>query len=255
MANHTIHLLDVTSLDQFFVTLASQNLIYWFACYVIIYRLLSANAHTLIPRGELITAVIVGFAIMAFSFLNYYLAVGLIGTAVSLWLLSRYRAAPALRSAGIVLLALCIHLVWAKLIFQIFQPYILLADAFAVDMAIKMFGLDIIREVTTFRHNGHAVILTRLCSSFHNISLALLIGTSAIFLVRSYWVSTDVLWLPMICFLMVFVNIVRLIILAWSYEHYEYWHHGPGTPVLAAIQTAILAFASFFAAYRGKADR
>ncbi len=249
LANHTIHRIDLTSFFQALVSLSSDNLVHWFAYYVIISRLLSSPSRLAISGGAFICALVAGLSIVIFSFVSYHIAIGLLGTVVSIWLISYHRKDPAFKSAGVVLLALSIHLVWAKLLFRVFLPYILQADAAAVDVVIDFLGLDIQRDGTRFSKGEHSVFLVGLCSSFHNVSLSLLIGAAAIFFLRDYWMPKDYVWILLLCILMISLNVLRVLMLAWSSESYEYWHNATGLSIFSTVQTVILGLAAFWGAH------
>jgi len=155
-----------------------------------------------------------------------------------------------------VLFALSAHLIWAPLLFRIFTPEILIADSAAVQMMLGLLRPDISVIGTTFSAgNGHTVTLVGACSSFQNISIASLAAVSVTMLVRPYWVRRDFLWLLAICVTMVAINVVRIGVLAWSFENYLYWHNGVGSQLLALFQTIIVAGMSYLGARSGVSAR
>jgi hypothetical protein len=97
------------------------------------------------------------------------------------------------RAAGVVLLALSTQLVWGPILFQFFTPELLRADAALVGEILKPLRPDIIWRGTTFvAPDGHAVTLIGGCSSFNNVSTAVLACVAITMLRRTEWFRRDV---------------------------------------------------------------
>lgn len=241
LANHALQIVDSTSITNFLSSLASQNLIYWFACYVILYRLFRSKSKFAATRLDLVLTFLACVAIIGTSFIAYRFTIGVLVSCLAVWILSSHRGDQSLRAAGMVLMALSVHLVWAPVFFRFFMSELLLADAAAINVLLTSLRPDIVQVGTSFIGEEHAVTLIGACSSFHNISIAILASVSATMLVRSVWVRTDILWLGAVCGAMVLVNVSRIAALAWDFQTYQYWHDGPGVQILALAQTAIIA--------------
>ncbi|MBZ0216303.1 MAG: archaeosortase/exosortase family protein [Fimbriimonadaceae bacterium] len=253
LANHALHAVDIQSLWSFVQSLASLNLIYWLACYVIVRNVLSSNDKPSAESTEIIAALFVGITISLTSFVGHRVGVGVMSTFVALYLLWFHNNDQALKAAGAVLLALSVHLVWGRILFQAFTPQLLTADAAAVDLVLSILRPDITLVGSTFyAANDHVVSLVGSCSSFNNVSIALLASVAVTMLVRHYWVRSDIVWLLAICIVMISINVLRLCVLAWDVDLYLYWHNGPGGPMLALAQTAIIGVMSYCGAMYGR---
>lgn len=253
LANHALHAVDIQSVSSFVQSLASLNLIYWLACYVIVRKVLASRHEPTAEPTEIIAALVIGVTICVTSFVGHRIGVGVMSTFVALYFLWFHNNDQALKSAGTVLLALSGHLVWGRILFQAFTPQLLTADAAAVDLVLSMLKPDIILSGSTFyAANDHVVSLVGSCSSFNNVSIALLASVAITMLVRHYWVRSDIVWILAICMVMISINVVRLCVLAWDVDLYLYWHNGPGGPILALAQTAIIGVMSYCGAMYGK---
>ena len=253
LANHALHTIDTQSFKALLQSLASQNLIYWFSCYVIVRGLLDSDPEPLAIQRDLWVAIAGGLALFLSSFVGYRFAIGLLTTFVAFYILLNGSKDGALKSVGTVLLALSIHLIWAPMIFRIVTPELLAADAAAVHLFLSVFRPDITMVGTTFYGaNNHVITLVGGCSSFQNVSIAMLASVSVTMLVRPYWVRNDIYWILAICTTMIVINVIRLGILAWSFGVYDFWHNGAGVSIIALTQTVIIAIMSYLGAQAGK---
>ena len=128
-ANQTLLLLNVESLDAFSASLLTQNDIYWLACGVAVYRLYASDQSVSANRVDCVLAVALGVCILLSSLLPYRFGIGLLATLVAIYLLRFDRGDRNLKAAGYVLLAVSTQLVWGPIVFQLFTPELLKADA------------------------------------------------------------------------------------------------------------------------------
>src|SRR5262249_5288551 len=145
--------------------------------------------------------------------------------------------------AGVVLAALATQQLWGHLFFDLVAVHLLSAEAALIGTL-----LDIARPGTVWQDNliiepnGYSLVLLAGCSSFHNLSLAMLC-----WLTGSRWRTQD--WRTrhfavgaMIGGTMVLFNIARICLMSWNLDFYLYWHDGTGAEIyeIAASLTVLL---------------
>jgi exosortase/archaeosortase family protein len=240
-ANHAFQVIDFRSLEALGASLATLNIILWFACYVVLRRLWEADGGEPADAVDVLVAVATGLLILFTSLMTTRYSAGASATAMALYLLARHRDDAHLKAAGAVLLALSVHLVWGPVIFLFFTPELLRVDAVLVGGMFKALRPDIVWNDTRFASpSGHEVALIGGCSSFHNISSALLACASVAMLVRTEWRRSDILVALVASLAMVGINVGRICLLGWSTQAYQFWHEGAGSPILVLLQTAVI---------------
>lgn len=253
-ANQALQLVDLQSFKTLGASLAEQNYIFWLACYVVIYRLRASDGDARATRLDGVFAVATALSIVLTSFVAYRFGIGLLATTTAAYLLIAYRRDPNLRAAGAVLLAVAAHLVWGPILFQFLTPELLRADAALVGGILMWLRPDILWNDTTFvAPDGHSITLVGACSSFHNLSTALLACVTITMLRRTEWIARDIAAALMACAAMILLNAARLCVLGSDRSSYAYWHEGAGAPILAIAQTlVILLIAWWGVAPRGR---
>ena len=246
-ANQAIQLLSFDSLSTFVESLTNQNYVFWFGCYVTLYRLARSELRSP-SKSDWIFAITILLALLAASFVGYRFSIGVIATVFAFYLLLD-RADRELKAASTVLLALSAHLFWGPIVFQYFTPELLRADAALVGGMLKVVRPDIVWNDTTFYTTpDFAISLVGACSSFHNLSTALLACVAATMFMRTEWAQRDIPRLLAAIVSMILMNDARLCLLAWSPSAYAFWHNGAGAPLLALLMTATLLVIAFWGA-------
>ena len=252
LANLALHSLNTTTWSAFAKSLASVNLIFLFACYVVLRHVAHSNPVAGANLRDITVAVIASCAIVLSSFIGYRFGVGALTTVAALYILATAQDDKALRGAGTVLMAVSFNVLWAGIIFRYFLPHILWADAAVVKIVLWAASSDINVVDTTFYSPGdHVISLVGACSSFNNVSLAMLAYVSITMLVRTYWNRSDLIWMAGLCILMIAFNAVRLSILARDFESYLYWHDLAGKQYLALAQTFAVVAVAYVGARKG----
>ncbi len=255
-ANHALHVLDTRSIEALGASLASVNVIFFIACFAIFERLRASDAHR--PADAIDTGFGLAIAAMAclLAVFGYRFTGGVLVTIVALYAGLRYGPDPNLKAASVVMLALSVHLVWGPAFFQFFALELLRADATLVGTLFSYLRPDIVWTDTSFqRPDGNSITLAAACSSFHNISMAMLCCVSVIMLVRTTWQRSDVWTILAACAAMIALNVVRICLLGWSASSHAYWHDGAGVPILALAMTAVLLMIAFWGARRGDREQ
>src|SRR5437868_2690147 len=205
-ANQAVLLLNFSSFPEFLKSLALQNYIYWFGCFVAFYRI---NRSTRLAPKVTDQGFVFGMllALLLSSFIAYRFAIGLIATVLALYLLIAGRADRELHAAGFVMTALAAHLVWGPILFQLLTPELLRADAALVGNMLALLRPDIIWNDTTFQTPGSfAISLVGACSSFHNLSTAALACAAATMFTRTGWTRLDLAKLAAAVVVMILMN-------------------------------------------------
>ena len=165
----------------------------------------------------------------------------MLATVTAGYLLITHGGDRNLKAAGAVLLALSTHLVWAPIVFQLFTPELLRADGAIVGAILKYLRPDIVWSDNSFHvPGGHSVSLIGGCSSFNNVSIAVLACATAAMLARTQWVRRDMATVAIAVVVMIVVNAVRICLLAWSSESHSFWHDGAGAQILGTAQTIVI---------------
>lgn len=251
-ANQTLLLFNVESLDAFSASLLTQNDICWLAGGVTIYRLQASDRSASASRLDLVLATALGLGMLLSSFLPYRFAVGLLATLVAGYLLRFHRGDRNLKATGGVLVAVSTQLVWAPIVFQLFTPQLLKVDAALVGTALGQIRPDIVWSGTNFfAPDGHAISLAAACSSFNNVSSAVLACVAVAMLRRNEWVRRDIATIIIASVAMIVVNVARICLFACSEDYRLFWHDGAGAQLLGISQTlVVLAIAWWGAAPR-----
>src|SRR6202171_4937206 len=240
-ANQALQLLDIGSYEAFAASLAAQNIIYWLACYVVISRLYGSDRARSADRLDCFLALVICVSILLTSFLPYRFGVGLLTTITAGYLLLANRGDRNLSAAGSVLLAISAHQVWGPVLFQLLTPELLRADAALVGETLAWLRPDIIWSENSFHApDGHSISLIGGCSSFNNVSTAVLACATVAMLTRTDWHRRDITTLAVGCVVMILVNAPRLCLLAWSGPLHLFCHDGAGAQILGMPRTILV---------------
>jgi exosortase/archaeosortase family protein len=240
-ANQALLLVDLGSYRDFVASLVQQNYIYWLACYAVIYRLYASDRGVRATRFDCWLALAICGAIFFTSFLPHRFEIGLLATFTAGYFLFADGEDRNTKAAGAVLLALAVNLVWAPIVFQLFTPELLGADAAIVGVILAELRPDIVWSGTSFLGpDGHAISLIAGCSSFNNVSLAVLACAAIVMLRRTEWVRRDVAAVIIASVAMILVNATRICLLGWSAAFHQYWHDGAGAQILGISETLIV---------------
>jgi hypothetical protein len=139
-----------------------------------------------------------------------------------------------LRSAGIVLAALSVQELWGHLFFNLIALHLLRVETAAVGLILEMAGTG-----TSWKGNiitgptGFGLAIFAPCSSFHNLSLAVLCWVT-VTRMRCQHLSLRTLVVgAMIGTTMIALNFTRLYLMALDADSYELWHEGVGAEIFA----------------------
>jgi hypothetical protein len=234
-----------TSIEALVANLGAIGIFQYMAWYAV-FRLLASSSAVPAARARdvLVTAVL---CLLVFLPTSRMIWVPATGIAFYLW---RFSAGdPKLRAAGIVLAALSVQELWGHILFNLITFPLLRAETAVVGTL-----MDLIRPGTVWQDNmvrapsGFGIIIINSCSSFHNLSLALLCWVTISRLSHQDWRARDFVFGAVIGFVMIMFNVVRLCLMGWSIDLYHYWHDGIGAEMFAVGASLTILLLSLYAA-------
>lgn len=238
-----LRVLPSASVNQIITDLGAVGIFQYLAWYAIFSLMLSSD---LSFRAKPIDLAI-GLILSSFCFLptNRAIWVAMTGSAIYLYFFAT--PDPKLRSAGIILAALAVQQLWGHVLFHVFAYPLLCAET-----AVVGSFLEVIRSGTVWQNNeitgpsGFGIIVYDGCSSFHNLSLAMLCWITINTLRNDTWRRRDFVAGSLIGIGMIIFNMLRLILMAWNIDLYAYWHHGLGSEIFAAGISLFVLLASLY---------
>jgi hypothetical protein len=220
------------------------NVIVFFACFAGIAALLEERQDQIRP-ADLVVGLVFLVLVSLPSFPVSWVAV----TGLSLYLLlfAGEQQHPDRRRGAIILLALCVPLLWSKLVFQFFAPLLLELDARFVEVLL---GTERVGNMLRFADDSGYMVITPACTSFGNISLAFLCWVTITQWAKHRWAPMDLLWSSLACASVVTVNVTRIALTGLSRGNYEAIHNETGEMVGGLVMLALMVGFSVFGARR-----
>lgn len=252
-ANGVLQLLYAQTATTFIGVLETQNYVLWLAGYAFIYRLWLSSPVGQVDSRDLWFAVATLLALFAASLFAHRWGLGIVSTMPAVYLMLTCRGDKNLRSASSLLFAISAHLAWGPIFFLAAGPEVVQGDAAIVAGMLKIARPDIVWNDTSFTTpNGHGLVLVGACSSFQNISTALLACVTATMLTRPAWIKRDIGVIILAALAMIGINTARLCLLAWDHDSFEYWHNGDGASVFLFLQTLVALTVAWWGAATGR---
>ena len=219
-ADQIIHALTDKTLSTALIELGGISAIIWFAMFAALKIGLEDETNGL-SRRDLAVLAIVG--LLSFLPLFFSSKIGLFLAGGYLFATSR-EGNPS-RRVSLILLALTGPLVWGRVLLTLFGGPILALDAHIVGSVI---GSAVRGNIVDFARPGMQFFIATGCSSVHNISIGVLLWTTAIalFKIRIDWRYVGI-GVAMIAW-MFFLNIARLATIGLYPDDFGYLHDGGG---------------------------
>jgi hypothetical protein len=152
-----------------------------------------------------------------------------------------------LRSAGIVLAALSVQELWGHLFFNLIALHLLRIETAAVGIMLEASKAGWVWNGNIITGpSGFGIVVFRECSSFHNLSLALLCWVTVTTMRCRNWRRGTLLAGASIGAVMIALNFVRLYLMALNVNSYNYWHHGMGAQIFAVGASLTILLLSLF---------
>ena len=241
---------DEGTLWGLFVALGEYNLIYWLCFAVIGHSILSSRAVAL-DRTTGVAFIFTFVSLTGIALTDTSALDGIVATVLGVVLYKRYAHDPALRRAGILMLALAANLFWAKAVFALLKEQIIFFDTVFAEAMLRIAGYEVERTINTLSAgSGFYISVVGACSAFNNLSFAVLACLSAIIGVRGSLRRSDIGGIALVCVLLILFNTVRLSVFASSSAAYQFWHNGEGAQVLGILQTVVTLGAAAVLAHR-----
>ena len=188
------------------------------------------------PRDALVLALVIA---LAFVPLSYASQAGLLLCASYLYATSR--AHDPARRAALVLLALTGPLIWGRILLNLFAAPILSFDAHVVGAVI---GTSVDGNIFRAATGNGRFVIGDLCSSVHNMSLAIVLWTAAAMLFNIRIDRQYVAVGAAMAGFMFALNIARLATIGLYPDYFTYLHFGTGAALFGwagLIGAALLA--------------
>lgn len=216
----------------------------WYA----VFRLLGAGERTKIASNR-DWVVALGLCLMVF--IPTPQTVWFAATAIGVYLVLTPDGDRKLRSAGIVLLALSVQEFWGHQLFELIASPLLRAETAVVGTILQTVqsGAHWQNNIVNAK-SGWGIVIYPSCSSFHNVSLALLCWVTISRLTSNSWRGRDYAIAGVIAAVMISMNMTRLLLMAVNESLYHYWHDGTGSQIFAITASLFVLLASLFAVRR-----
>ena len=226
-------------------TVLRTNLITIFA-FLAIFHLLTTCENRALASSSDYWLVMAVFGLTLFTgFIGVKFDVSVVMGGVAAYYFFRSARMPDGAFLALVYFALMINGFLTPFVFQIFKPFFLNGEAQLATMLNYPFGIDLIADgVLIHSNNGIKFQMIGGCSVFSNVSFAFL-GYAAIkgFL-RSRINAHDWIIVAILLIALIVGNSVRIGLMTFSMEAYEYWHNGDGAVVFGLVQFAAILFIS-----------
>jgi exosortase/archaeosortase family protein len=148
---------------------------------------------------------------------------------------------PRLRAAATVLAGLSIQQYWGHIFFNLVAFPLLRAETAAVGTMLAAVRPGMVWQGNMITGpDGFGIVVYDPCSSFHNVSLAALCWLTVSRWRRLNQWRRDLMMLGVVAGTMILLNLVRLCLMAWTRDLYEYWHVGAGANMFAVAASLIV---------------
>lgn len=160
---------------------------------------------------------------------------------IAAWLVWTSTPRSRLRRAAVVLGALTVPMLWARLLFASLSNTLLAIDAKLVGWLV---GTQSAGNAIPFADGSGMLFLEPACSSLTNLSLALLCGVIFVKAYDRQWTGSIIATLLLACAATVAINVTRISVIGVFPVTYEVMHGGVGATL--AAWTTIVAVTLIF---------
>lgn len=146
-----------------------------------------------------------------------------------------------LRAAAIVMLALATQLFWGRILFELVAFQIEIADAKLAAGLLSLLHQPVTLQDNLIGTGNHQIVIYEACTSFHNISIAMLAWVTITKLARRDWRRRDLATAAILVAATVAMNSLRLFLMASSAPgRLDFWHVGLGAQLINASLSALI---------------
>jgi exosortase/archaeosortase family protein len=213
----------------------------------VIFRLLFASDETAAARWR---DVLIAAALSLFAFLPTSRMIWVAASGVAVYLGVSNGGDARLRAAAIVLGGLSVQQFWGHIFFSLVALPLLRAETAVVGVILEAARPGTIWQDNVITGpNGYGILVYSGCSSFHNLSLAMLCWLTVSKLYHHRWRSRDLVMGAAVGATTVLLNFGRLCLMAWNIDIYHYLHDGEGAELFAVgVSLTILTMSLYGAA-------
>jgi exosortase/archaeosortase family protein len=166
----------------------------------------------------------------------------LAATALALFALGRDRDCPYNVAAASVFLAIATGEFWSRIAVQTFAAPLLAWDAALVAGVLDVFTTRAVERVGNLIVAGDmSLAILAGCSSVINVTYGLLVWIGVARMLRPEWQRKDLLTAFVVAVTVVAANVLRMTIMAWSAEAYDWMHGAAGADL---FNLGLLLFAA-----------
>jgi hypothetical protein len=164
-------------------------------------------------------------------------------TAAGLYFWCRSPRGAHLASVGQLLLAISCYELWGPVFFKIVSAPVIQAEVSVISNLGQRLGYNLdLDGIILDSPNGWSIFMMEECSSFHNISLAVLVWLSLIKLGGAKATCLTVMALCAGITGIICLNALRVLLMTPSEEAYLFWHNGNGAIIFSCVTLAVIAF-------------
>jgi exosortase/archaeosortase family protein len=235
--------MPATSLDALVFDLLTIGIFQYLAWYVV-FRLLGSSDREPVTglRDFLVTAAL---CLPVFLPTSKMIWVAATGIAIYLWIFNK--GDPKLRAAGVVLAGLAVQELWGHIFFNLITFPLLRAETAVVGTILEAMRAGTVwHDNAITGPNGWGIVIINSCSSFHNLSLAMLCWLTFSRLRHQDWRARDFVFGGAIGITMILFNVVRICLMGWDYNMYHYWHDGTGAQIYAVGASLTILLLSLY---------
>lgn len=164
-----------------------------------------------------------------------------VATGAAIYAFARCGTRPQLMAAAAILLAVAGNAWWGPFVFSFVAEVFVKADVALVGETLRRFNPNVTLDAGFIvAPDRHALVILDRCSSFHNMTLAMLFWVSLTMYRRQYWLRGDFVALACACLVMFALNAWRIALMARSRIDFVYWHDGAGAAIFGAASTLLI---------------
>jgi hypothetical protein len=171
----------------------------------------------------------------------------LANSGLALSLLVRSAPGSTLRRGAAILFAVTIPMFWARIVMSVFNDTILAVDATLTAWAV---GSERSGNIVPFADGSGAMWIAPGCSSFNNLSLAILAFVGLVNVTSGKWSRATLGLGALTCALVVVVNATRISLIGYYPDHYELIHGEVGAGAANWLTTLLIMAIGSFAVRR-----
>lgn len=224
-ASDIIVVIEKAPVSQSVAALGGVSAVIWFAMYAALKTGFEAPAEPVQRRDIAVLASVVLLAL-----LPVYLAAPCALLLSSIYLMATSRRDGAARGVAFVLLALTAPLIWGRILLSVVAWPFLRLDAHLVGLVI---GAPVDGNIVHFANSSRRFLIAAGCSSVHNMSLALVLWTTAAVLFKVRIDGRYVAYGLAMVALMFALNIARLSAIGLFPESFDLLHVGAGAAMFS----------------------